>query len=670
MYPGPKGHELKARVIADMGSGDPKRMAWDNLKITTSTGEHRYISARNIPIIDQNLMVSTVWDTTRMHESQQALQESEQRYRSILHASPDGIAITDIEGRILIVSPAVQNMFGFKREEELLGHLFSEFIVPEDHERAAANVALMFQGTMTGPGEYRGRRADGNSFEIEVNGEFIRGAEGQPTQIVFIVRDISRRKRAEEAQRASENKYRELVENHNEVIFSVDAVGEIQYISPAITSITGYTQEEVTGRNLFDFFSPEERDRYAAQMRQTMESGSSIGEFVITIKNKSSKWIRASSRCVMEDGKITGIMGIMSDITDRWQVEKEKEQMISLQRATIESTTDGILVISQTGKITDFNDRFTRMWRIPDSVLAARDDAQTLRFVLDQLLDPQEFLTKVNELYAAPERESFDLLQFKDGRCFERYSQPQLLSGRPVGRVWSFRDISERVQTETTLKESKERYENFISQISDGVYRFEPDAPMPLTLPVEEQIDYLYRHMFIAECNPSLMDMYGIKEPSDILGKTQMDFHGGSDNPLNRQVLRDFIQCGYRTRNVVTEEIDIHGNKKYFSNNTIGIIKDNHLIRMWGTQTDISELKLAESRREAALEALRESEDRFRSLYEHSPARALPHDPGRQDPAGQPGPDQHARLLVFRRSGQEKPGAERLRSFPFPSPLR
>jgi len=95
------------------------------------------------------------------------LQESEELYRSILNASPDVIAITDLEGRILLVSPKALIMFGSDREKELLGRLVTDFIVSEDHDRVLSNVALMFQSVMTGPGEYRGLRADGSTFNIE-----------------------------------------------------------------------------------------------------------------------------------------------------------------------------------------------------------------------------------------------------------------------------------------------------------------------------------------------------------------------------------------------------------------------------------------------------------------------------------------------------------------------
>jgi signal transduction histidine kinase len=119
-------------------------------------------------------------------------------------------------------------------------------------------------------------------------------------------------------------------------------------------------------------------------------------------------------------------------------------QALSLLEATLESTADGVLVVGVDGKITLQNQQFVRMWRIPQDVAANGDDGRALRFVVDQLKDPDGFLRKVQEIYADVRAESFDVLHFKDGRIFERYSKPQLVDGIPVGRVWSFRDITER----------------------------------------------------------------------------------------------------------------------------------------------------------------------------------------------------------------------------------
>jgi diguanylate cyclase (GGDEF)-like protein len=122
----------------------------------------------------------------------------------------------------------------------------------------------------------------------------------------------------------------------------------------------------------------------------------------------------------------------------------------SLLRSTLESTADGILVVNAQGQVVHANGRFQEMWRIPASMLETRDDERLLNYVLDQLENPDSFVAKVHELYQTSE-ESFDALRFKDGRVFERYSRP-LLSGDGVdGRVWSFRDVSERKRFEDQL---------------------------------------------------------------------------------------------------------------------------------------------------------------------------------------------------------------------------
>ena len=130
---------------------------------------------------------------------------------------------------------------------------------------------------------------------------------------------------------------------------------------------------------------------------------------------------------------------------------QELESVNSLLSSTLESTQDGILVVDRAGKITLFNRRFLELWRIPKDIVESRSDEKAIGFVLDQLVDPDAFLRKVKELYADDDAESHDRLVFKDGRAFDRYSRPQLIGNKAVGRVWCFRDVTEQVRAEQSL---------------------------------------------------------------------------------------------------------------------------------------------------------------------------------------------------------------------------
>jgi diguanylate cyclase (GGDEF)-like protein/PAS domain S-box-containing protein len=147
----------------------------------------------------------------------------------------------------------------------------------------------------------------------------------------------------------------------------------------------------------------------------------------------------------------------------------DHRKSLSLLRATLESTADGVLVVDNLGKITTYNQQFAEMWRIPARVLSSGSDDAALDHVIEQLKDPEAFRAKVRELYAHPGRESFDILLFKDGRIFERSSRPQLVEGQTIGRVWSFRDVTEHRRAEEQLRESEERFRLIAENVGDLV---------------------------------------------------------------------------------------------------------------------------------------------------------------------------------------------------------
>lgn len=143
------------------------------------------------------------------------------------------------------------------------------------------------------------------------------------------------------------------------------------------------------------------------------------------------------SPIVDASGRTTGCVGLAIDVT-------EPEALLSLLRATLESTQDGILVVDRAGRIVTYNQRFCEIWGVSERVLKAGEDQVALVSVLDLIEDRDGFLRRVEELYAHPEAEASDVLRLKDGRVLERFSRPQKLDDVVVGRVWSFRDVTRR----------------------------------------------------------------------------------------------------------------------------------------------------------------------------------------------------------------------------------
>jgi PAS domain S-box-containing protein len=185
---------------------------------------------------------------------------------------------------------------------------------------------------------------------------------------------------------------------------------------------------------------------------------------------------------------------------------QELAHSLAMMRATLEASTDGILVTDDDGTVTGFNEKFVQMWRIPREILDVRKHRRLLEVTCHAFEDPRQFLARIDEIYAASPPESYDLLELADGGVFERVSRIQVVEERNVGRVWSFRDITDRKRAEDALRESAQQ----LRLITDTAPAF---------------IAYWDAALRLRFVNQSYAERFGL-EPREAVGRSAVEFLG------------------------------------------------------------------------------------------------------------------------------------------------
>ena len=267
---------------------------------------------------------------------------------------------------------------------------------------------------------------------------------------------------AEGTLKESEEKFRKIFEESPVAILMSDNSFKIIRMNPSFCKLLGYEENEIIDLTFRDFTHPDHIKNDEMSLIELTEGKipNYRTEKRYLRKNGSVIW-GSTTISVIRDSQdqVQYFLAMVEDITMRKESEFQIEESNSLLRATLESTADGILVVDLNGKIVQFNRKFAEMWKIPETILDSRDDEKALSFVRNQLKEPDSFLTNVKHLYENPDSVSFDRLEFCDGRVFERYSQPQKVSNETVGRVWSFRDITQRKIAEDQLIKAKDKAE-------------------------------------------------------------------------------------------------------------------------------------------------------------------------------------------------------------------
>ncbi len=270
-----------------------------------------------------------------------------------------------------------------------------------------------------------------------------------------------------------------------------------------------------------------------------------------------------------------------------------------LLKATIESTVDGILVVDKNGKVSLVNKRFAHIWNIPNELIETRDDKSLLSYVLDQLSDPEAFLSKVQELYKSPD-EDFDTIYFKNGQILERYSCPLMQNGEIFGRVWSFRDVTEQKKAIKALRKSEERHRIYFENISDVIFSTDVD----------------FR---IMDISPSVERILGYK-PEEMIGKPIQDLNVLGPSSLEK-AFSDMMKVfsGERIPLSQYEFISRDGTKKFGEVSATPLTRENKVVAMISVARDITERKRIE-------DALKQSEEKYRIVLEANPDPVVVYD--------------------------------------------
>lgn len=382
--------------------------------------------------------------------------------QEIVDAIRSGICGLDAQGNATFCNDALLKMTGY-RAEEVVGHDIHRLLHHSHPDRSPYPAkecefpkAIATHHALHVAGELLWRK-DGSSFPAEYWVRPLPRSSGS-TCHVATVRDISDVHEAIEAARQSKEMFRRILASAPDVAWTSDQLGHTVYISPKIESVLGYTNEEIYrgGNHLWlSKIHAADFGRVHQAYKALFEKGSVYDqEYRIQRKDGCWIWVHDRASCTHEENGLRHADGFFCDITARKQAEEELQSKTAFLEAQANASIDGILVVDRGGQQLMRNQRLGELFNIPAELMADKDDDKMLEYVVTILKNPDAFIAKVRYLYSHPNETSRDEIELKNGMFLDRYSSPVVDSeGVYYGRIWTFRDITERKKNEDQLQQ-------------------------------------------------------------------------------------------------------------------------------------------------------------------------------------------------------------------------
>lgn len=301
-----------------------------------------------------------------------------------------------------------------------------------------------------------------------------------------------------------------LVESSADAIVGMTLDGTVVSWNRGARELTGYTAEEMIGSPILIVILPERTD-LALEMMAAVARGEQFERYETGLVRKDGTRVSVSltlSPIRDATGKVAGVATIGHDITERRRAQEELLFKTMLLETESETTIDGTLVVDRDGRRVQSNRRFAEMFDLPASLLNQNDDRLLLSHFCPLMQDPAGFLQRIQYLNAHESETGRDQVLFKDGRCIDRYSAPLVdASGKYYGRIWYFRDITDRENAEHALRESEERYRELFENASEIIFTTDPEGRFTsLNLAGQQVLGY-------SQEDAAAVDIWGITAP-------------------------------------------------------------------------------------------------------------------------------------------------------------
>jgi PAS domain S-box-containing protein len=405
----------------------------------------------------------------------------EGRLRNVLDAIFAFVGLFSLDGVVVDVNRVPLVASGLSREQ-VVGRRFVDLSwfshSASERQRMADALARAARGEKPRLATII-RRTGGGLMHVDAAFSPLRDSAGTITHVVGTGVDITARMEAERALAESEARLVEAQRVAHVGSWQWEVGSDTVSWSAELYRIYGVSPGQFDGsyRGFLARVHPDDLEHTEMVVRQAVENVTPfIYDHRILRPDGSIRMLHTRGDVLADaDGKPLRLVGSCWDVTERWEATERLERSISLLQSTLEATADGILVVSLPGVVTALNRRLRALWRLPDEVSEGSRIADILTMVRDQLADPEQFSCSVRELYGQPELERLDILRFADGRVFERYSRPQRDGGEIVGRVCSFRDVTQRERllksaeaARAAAESARQEMAHVLERVSDG----------------------------------------------------------------------------------------------------------------------------------------------------------------------------------------------------------